>query len=166
MGILVAAPRSWSCVPQPLISLQPSASGPSGTAVSVEAQAIDGPAEVRWNGVDGPLLARGTGPTFSAPISVPDTSPGLYTVILIERKADGGVGSSARASFLVTEREGPEAVEPRADGPSDNDAALAGSRPGTSSTPGGTAVLLTACAVLFGVGALAGAKFSRRKSRR
>lgn len=93
----------WACVPQPLISLQPSASGPPGSQLALTGLAFgQGPVEVRWNAVDGPLLAQGSGPTISGPINVPQTPEGLYSIIAFNRAPDGTVGSSSRASFQVT----------------------------------------------------------------
>lgn len=106
MAMLIVAFRigpGWACVPQPLISLQPSASGPAGSQVALTGLAFgQGAVEVRWNAIDGPLLAQGTGPTISGPINVPQTPNGLYSIIAFNRAPDGTVGSSARASFQVT----------------------------------------------------------------
>lgn len=92
----------WACVPQPLINLQPNASGPAGSQVTVNGLALgQGTVEVRWNAVDGPLLAQGTGPTVSGSITIPETADGLYSVIAFNRGPDGTVGSTGRASFEV-----------------------------------------------------------------
>lgn len=93
---------SWACVPQPFVSISPQASGPAGTQVTVSAVAITGDVEVRWNNLQGMELGKGTGPMLSAPITIPDVPPGLYSVVILERHPDGGVGNTARAAFLVT----------------------------------------------------------------
>lgn len=100
--LLGLAGAASACVPQPLVTLQPRESGPAGSEVTVNAVSVAGEAEIRWNGTDGPLLAKATGPAFSTPMKVPDAEPGLYAVVVLERTRSGSVGSTARASFLVT----------------------------------------------------------------
>lgn len=102
VAIATAVP-TWACVPQPLVTIEPSASGPPGSEVTVEVMAVSGRAEIRWNAVDGPLLATGSGPQLSAPVAIPPVPPGLYTVVVVEREPGGGLGSSGRAAFLVTD---------------------------------------------------------------
>lgn len=100
---LGAGGSAWGCVPQPLISLQPRSSGPGGSKVIVDAIAVDpGRVEVRWNGLDGELLATAEGPKFSLPVAIPQVTEGLYTIVVLARDANGAVGSSGRAAFLVT----------------------------------------------------------------
>ncbi len=93
-----------ACVPQPkLVVLRPHASGPPSTKVTVDVLGLDpGPAEVRWNSVDGSLLAQGSGPDFSAPIEIPAAADGLYNVVVLSRFPSGAVGNTAVTSFLVT----------------------------------------------------------------
>jgi hypothetical protein len=93
---------AWACVPQPLISLQPRSSGTAGSEVTVDALALDpAPVEVRWNGLDGQLLATASGPQFSVPVTIPQVPEGLYTIVVFARDRSGAVGSSGRAAFLV-----------------------------------------------------------------
>lgn len=105
LGLAVAvanvAGTAWACVPQPLITLRPQSSGPPGTKVTVEAIAVNGAAELRWNGPEGPRLATGSGPGFSAPVMIPDAPPGLYALVLVERRVDGSLGSTASVAFQV-----------------------------------------------------------------
>lgn len=98
----VGATVAWACVPQPLISLHPTSSGPPGAQVTVNALVINGRAEIRWNSPDGPLLETATGPSFSVPITIPDAPSGLYGLIVVERDAGGALGSSGTAAFQVT----------------------------------------------------------------
>jgi len=94
---------AWACVPQPLVYLEPMSSGPAGSQVTVTAASINGDAEVRWNGAEGPQLAKASGPHFSAPVTVPaDAGPGMYAVIVLTRAPGGAVTGSGRAAFLVT----------------------------------------------------------------
>lgn len=154
-----AAGRAWSCVPQPLVTLQPQASGPSGSELTVDALAINGPAEIRWNGVDGQRLGDGTGPVFSAVVTIPEVPPGLYSIVVIERQADGSVGSTGRAAFQVTGPE-PQSSPSSANGAVNN---AITSHPGDS--PGQSPVaLLTVGAGLVALGGLGGALlFGRRR---
>ncbi len=92
-----------ACLPQPLISLQPKSSGPPGAEITVNARTINDRAEIRWNAPDGPLLGTATGPAFSVPITIPDVPRGLYTLVVIERQPDGGLGSSGTAAVAVIE---------------------------------------------------------------
>lgn len=105
-ALLAGAAVALACVPQPLITLHPRASGRPGARVTLEGLAFPAgdPVEVRWNGVDGPILARAVGPSLSVALKVPRVSDGLYGVVALSRPADGGVGSSASAMFQVTER--------------------------------------------------------------
>lgn len=114
------AMAAWACVPQPLISIEPRASGPTGTRVTVRGLAIQGPVEIRWSSVDGPRLALATGPDFAVPVTIPDSVNGLYSIMVFVRLPDGSVGSSGQAAFLVTsssDSQGP-AQPPRSTPPS------------------------------------------------
>lgn len=101
-GLVIPGSQAWACVPQPLVTVTPMASGPPGTEFTVNGYAIAGRAEVRWNALDGPLLASAEGPVFSTTAVVPETAEGLYSVLVLERGADGSLGSTGRASFEVT----------------------------------------------------------------
>lgn len=101
-AVVTGASAAWACVPQPLITLSPTSSGPVGTALTVNGYAVNGRAEIRWNAIDGPLLASAEGPAFSVPVTIPSTPAGLYSLLLLERGADGGLGSTGRAAFQVT----------------------------------------------------------------
>jgi hypothetical protein len=94
---------AWACVPQPFISLRPDASGSSGEQVSAAGINFgDDTVDLRWNGIDGPLLAKAQGPSFSTSVTVPGASDGLYTILAIPRAPDGAVhGSVAAAVFQV-----------------------------------------------------------------
>lgn len=95
---------AFACVPQAnLVTLQPDSSGPAGSEVTLNAVNVDpGPAEVRWNGADGQLLAEGEGPNFSVPVKIPEVATGLYTVVVISRQPNGAIGNSATVPFQVT----------------------------------------------------------------
>lgn len=128
---------AWACVPQPQVSLVPRASGAPGARVTVDVIAVPGPAEVRWNTLDGPVLARATGPNFSADITVPDVGGGLYAIVVIGRGPDGGVASTGRSAVLVT---GPGAAPPIAAPPARPVSASSGRTSGLLLLVGGTGV--------------------------
>ncbi len=113
----------WACVPQPLLTVVPQASGPPGAQVTVQGFAF-GPArvEIRWNSLDGPLLTTVQGPQVSAAVTIPEAPEGLYSILAFERGADGAVGSSGRAAFQVTSagRSSPEASTPAATAPTES----------------------------------------------
>lgn len=102
--ILGGASLASACVPQPnLVVVQPRSSGPPGSEVIVEGVGLDpGPAEVRWNGAGGPLLAEASGPSFSVPVKIPEALPGLYTVVVVSRETGGGIGNTGTVAFQVT----------------------------------------------------------------
>lgn len=99
-----AAGLAWGCVPQPrLVTVQPRASGPAGTEVTVAALGFDpGRAEVRWNAADGELLASAEGPDFSVPVTIPQAQNGVYHVVVLARSPGGEIGNTAAVSFQVT----------------------------------------------------------------
>ena len=106
-GIVMAAARAAACVPQPLIWVQPKASGPSSSQVTLDGIAFSpGPVEIRWNTIDGPLLLTADGPTFNAVIAIPPSQPGQYALLAFSRDQNGAVGVSARAAFTVTDGSG------------------------------------------------------------
>lgn len=161
-GVAIPGSEAWACVPQPLVTVTPKASGPPGTEFTVNGYAIAGRAEVRWNALDGPLLASADGPVFSTTVTVPEVAEGLYSVLVLERSADGGLGSTGRASFEVT------AVPPTApltgnEGPPSTASGASGV-PAGSSIPTGTAA--AGAVGLLAVGGIGGAVLARRRGPR
>lgn len=114
LAAMAWAGAAWACVPQPLVSVTPNASGPGGGEVTVDAVAVPGAAEVRWNTFDGPVLARANGPTFSVAVTIPQVPDGLYGLIVIGRGPDAGVTATGRAAFHVTSGSGaqPQSAAP------------------------------------------------------
>ncbi len=93
---------AWACVPQPLVQLSPRSSGQVGAKGTISAVRLSGGAiEVRWNALDGPLLATGSGTDLQADFTVPPASDGLYTLITLVRATDGAVASSVSVPFEV-----------------------------------------------------------------
>ena len=155
---VVGGSIAWACVPQPLITLSPMASGTAGTEVMVNGYSVNGRAELRWNALDGPLLATAQGPTFSAPVKIPPGAPGLYTVLVLQRDATGAIGSTGRAAFEVI------SDSPPPPGPVQPPTTVAAPRSSSTSVPAGTAAL--GGAALLSLGALGGTLAARRRSRR
>jgi len=159
VGVFLAG-ASWACNPMPLITIAPQASGPPGTKVAVDGLAVGANAEIRWNGLKGPLLATAAGPTFSVPITIPDAPVGLYVVVVLDRGANGAVGNTGRAEFLVTGPGGAPAPTPRS-------GATVTVAPGGTSKPtaSGTSAVVYAlsAAALVAVGALGGAFVAGRR---
>ena len=159
LGLPLVAVAAWGCVPQPLLSLEPSGSAPPGTEVTVKGADISGAtAELRWNDPEGPLLAKTSGRTFSVPVKVPEVPEGLYAIMVIGRLTDGSVSGTGRASLLVTAADG--SAKHSADAPAPDTR-----KTSSGSSSGRSAGLAAAGAGLLGLGAVAGVAFSRRSRR-
>ncbi len=107
-GLLMSA-AAWACVSGPVVNLSTISAKPgqevgiTGTGFQTGNQAI-----VRWNALDGPIVATVappiTGGTLNATFTVPQgTAPGSYVVIVSQTKADGSLSlSPIRAVMTVT----------------------------------------------------------------
>lgn len=105
LALSIGAAQALACVPMPYVLIQPRASGPPGTTVDVVGSNFETEVtEVRWNALDGALLAKASGSSFSASVTIPDDPEGLYTVLAISRGAQGEVLDVARTPFAVTSR--------------------------------------------------------------
>ena len=93
---------AWACAPAGSVVLEPE-SGASGATVSVRTSGFPSstPVEVRWNGGNGPLVARGTGPGFTATFTVPNVPGGTY-IVIAETDDEHASHTQARAAFTVT----------------------------------------------------------------
>lgn len=158
--MVVRVGLAWGCVPQPLVSVQPRASGPPGSEATVVALAVDGAAEIRWNSVDGLKLGTARGPQFSVPVIIPDVADGVYTLIVVERKPDGGLGSSGSAAFQVV-RSGSSSPTTTAASATTTPTATGG-EPAPASASDGVPVALAGAAGLI-VGSAGGVALSRRR---
>lgn len=102
-AFLAVASAAWACTSQPRIFALSSQEAPPGSEVRVTGQTVapQGEVEVRWNDVEGPVLARtaadGTG-SFSAVVRIPEARPGVYTILAVA----GGEGV-ARSALEVTQ---------------------------------------------------------------
>ncbi len=112
-GLIVAASSSWACVPQPLLSILPRSSGEPGSQVTLQGIHFSGRVEVRWNTVDGPLLATATQSPFSVTATIPQSSPpGLYALVAFERDPAGGIVGVTRSAFEITSVSTPTPTAP------------------------------------------------------
>lgn len=98
---VVLAGVAWACTAQPsILSVGPMSSAPN-TEVTVTGRAVAaGPVEVRWNALDGPMLAKVGADArgdFVTTITVPNARPGVYSIIAVAQNT--GV---ARMAFEVT----------------------------------------------------------------
>jgi len=157
---LLAATGAWACFPLPVLSVQPRASGPAGTLVTVEGVDFGGgvASEVRWNAIDGPLLGRGSSDRFSIPVTIPQAGDGVYAIVALVRKTDDSVGVKAVAPFQVSSSTGGDSVEPVK--PVD--------APRSSSSTSGLSTGATAALALLGgglalAGGVVGAFLARRR---
>ena len=108
VGMLMSA-AAWACVSGPVVNLSTISAKPgqevgvTGTGFQTGNQAL-----VRWNALDGPVLATVappiTGGNLSASFTVPEgTKPGSYVVVVSQTKADGSLSlSPIRAVLNVT----------------------------------------------------------------
>lgn len=149
---------AWACVPQPYIVVQPRASGPVGAQVQVVGDNFErSTAELRWNGLDGQLLGKANGPTFSLNVTIPNHEAGLYSLLAISRGAQGEVGSIARAAFSVTGIDEPVAEEGGATSEARGQEERSSSSPVPAMVVGGALVV---------AGGAAGAAMARLSGRR
>ncbi|MGH9177797.1 MAG: hypothetical protein ACRD0N_04490 [Acidimicrobiales bacterium] len=99
---LAGMSMAWACTGQPLMNLATDAVGEARSEARVEGlanQAVSGPVTLRWNSMEGPVLASadveaGTAMTLAA--TIPDAAPGVYYLVL---QTNAGV---ARSAFEVT----------------------------------------------------------------
>lgn len=102
---VAVAGAAWACTPYAAISVSPQ-QGPAGSQLTVEGRAFRNShaVEIRWGSADGPVLATATGPSFSAPVTVPDADPGVHTIVALQRTSHGSAtGGRGAAQFEVTE---------------------------------------------------------------
>jgi len=101
--VLVLAGLAWACTNfvriDSLVAATNSMSSAPTAAVRGSGAAAGATVELRWNGVDGPIIGRAKADqagAFSAQASIPDVSPGIYTVI-----ANDGHNPVGRAAIEV-----------------------------------------------------------------
>lgn len=98
MLVLGCASAAFACSVQPQVSysLLPESATP-GATVMVEGQNVRArtPIEIRWNGVNGKVLASVSPDSgaFAVPVQIPEAAPGIYSLMLVTESA--GVGRTA-----------------------------------------------------------------------
>ena len=105
VGVLGAGPAGAATE----LTLSP-ASGPPGTEFVVTGTGFAAlPVEIRWGGLNGPVIATAMGPAFSVRAVVPDSPPNSHPVMAVV--TEGNSVSTSSASFQVTTGEAPAPVE-------------------------------------------------------
>ena len=89
---------AWACTGQPLMNLASASVGEARSHARVDVlanQAVSGPVALRWNSLDGPVLARAdvtAGMPATLDATIPDAAPGVYYLVL---ETSAGVARSA-----------------------------------------------------------------------
>lgn len=112
-GLLVATATAWACVSGPSVTLNPVNAKPGETVTMTmrDFRKVDN-VDVRWNAINGPLLAsftqNGSGTPFTGAITVPaDAKPGNYVLLLSQTAPDGKLSQMpVRALITVTSPDG------------------------------------------------------------
>ena len=165
-GLLFAA-ASWACVSGPVANLSTISAKP-GQEVTITGTGFQAanPAEVRFNALDGPVLASVpapiTGGTLSATFTVPaGTAPGSYVIMVTQNNAAGQLSlSPVRVVMSVTGDAGAQPVvgaaaastdtAARADGLARSDESIStGSLALVALGVGGVGMFLAGMAALF-----------------
>ncbi len=156
---VAGANGAWGCFPLPVLTVQPRASGPGGTQVTVEGvdfgEGVE--SEIRWNAIDGPLLARGSRGAFSVSVTIPQVDDGDYAIVAFSRLVDDSVGVKAATTFRIDSR--------ATVGRSPTSAVTTDRSSSTSDalSPAATAALALIGGAVFVAGGLGGAFLSRRR---
>jgi hypothetical protein len=158
--VVAWAAAGWACVPQSALLVSPTSSGPPGSKVTVMGYRFgDNPVELRWDKLDGPLLATAKGPDFQADVTIPSDSTGLNTIVGFIRAPDGSVGTAIQVAQFNVTGAGAVGSTPRAAA-----ASAVGDSSGAWSTGAVLAALGGVLLIGLGAGVLAGGR--RRRSAR
>lgn len=100
---LTVASLAYACVPRGTVALTPE-SAPSGSTVTVTASGFPPGQEVivYWNALGGPRMGSGTGPVFTAQVTVPRVAAGAYVISAAVADQEHAQHSEGRAAFEVT----------------------------------------------------------------
>ena len=123
---LVVGAAAFACTNLATLNLS-STAGKAGDVVTVtgssfavgRGDAPTFPVQLRWNGVDGMVLAETTpdrAGNISATFTVPEGMPGYYVLVATQRNAQGvdTYGTPARASYQILGPNGQSVVTPAA----------------------------------------------------
>jgi hypothetical protein len=155
---LVLGATAFACTNLATLNLS-STAGKAGDVVTVTGSSFAAaradtpalPVQLRWNGVDGKVLAEATpdkAGNISATFTVPDGQPGYYVLVATQKDAKGvdTYGTPARASYQILGPNGQSVVTPPAQ-------ATASSVPSEPSSAG--IIALTVALGVLGVGLFA-----------
>src|SRR5262245_15199811 len=98
-AMLVAlASAAWACTAWTSMSPLSVPAGGPGTTVRVTAKVPTGPAEIRWDGITGPLLgtAEVEDGSFTREVRIPDAPAGVHYVVVTN-----AAGQWTRAPFKI-----------------------------------------------------------------
>lgn len=108
--LVFAVGVAWACAPgntgippasPPSVAVSP-ASGLAGSTTTVTARSFAPSAvEIHWDQTNGPLLASGTGPGFSMPVTIPAGVAGAHHLVAFTRTG-GNPDPAASTPFQVT----------------------------------------------------------------
>lgn len=110
--VLAGMSVAWACTGQALMHMATDSVGEVRSHARVEVlanQAVAGPVALRWNALDGPVLARAevkAGQAATLDATIPDAAPGVYYLVL---ETSAGV---ARSAFEVTGAAAPAPASP------------------------------------------------------
>jgi len=134
------------------------ASAAAGDTVTLRGLNFGRRAEIRFNGLSGPLLKSASGQQFKVKVRVPRVPAGLYTLVGLERDQSGGVsGTASTAIEVAAGPDGPAPSPPPARLPKASDTSSEGVSPALAAG-GGFGLLL--------LGGLTGALIARRRRHR
>lgn len=103
MAVAVAvASAAWACTAWTAMSPLSEPAGKPGTEVTVRGTTPNGPVAIRWDGLQGPVLATVDiqNGSFATKVRIPEAPPGLHYVV-VSSQGDGGW---SRAAFKIPGR--------------------------------------------------------------
>ena len=167
---VIAGAAAFACTNLATLNLS-STAGKAGDQLTVtgssfrvarSGQADPGAVVLRWNGVEGTMLAEvkpDRAGNISATFNVPDGQPGYYVIVATQRNAQGvdAYGTPARASYQILGPNGQSVIQP---------AASPAGTVGTEGSSSGIIALTVGLGVLglalFGAGFIAFVRQARR----
>lgn len=116
--LLGGSSLAWACTPTARITLDPT-EGRAGSQVLVTGEDFGPTVQIHWDSVDGPVLERTTGPSFSVWVTVPDAEPDVYT--FVATSTVDGTAYKASAAFEVIGQPARDAGDSPSGGESSSD---------------------------------------------
>lgn len=125
VAVMFLGAAAWACTNLATLNLSAPAGKPgdaltiTGSSFRVPRNAGEAlnPVLLRWNGVDGPVMAEAVpdpAGNISASVQIPDGQPGYYVIVAQQRNAFGAdeYGTPARAAFQILGPNGQSVVQP------------------------------------------------------